>query len=57
MDFSELKEKAEEIRRLWGENDAKRDAGQETPDDIVRYDDGSIEWGYSTGGHFAEVMT
>ena len=39
MDFSELKEKAEEIRRLWGENDAKRDAGQETPDDIVRYDD------------------
>lgn len=25
--------------------------------DIVRYDDGSIEWGYSTGGHFAEVPT
>jgi len=39
MDFSELREKAEEIRRLWGENDAKRDAGQETPDDIVRCDD------------------
>ena len=25
--------------------------------DIVRYDDGSIEWGYSTGGHFAEVLS
>ena len=39
MEFSELVAKAEEIRKLWGENDARRDAGMETPDDILRCDD------------------
>jgi acetyl esterase/lipase len=37
---------SEMIRKMFGEGDAKRDAGLTTPDDVIRYDDipyGSIE--------------
>ena len=30
---------SDQIRKMFGEGDAKRDAGLKTPDDIIRYDD------------------
>ena len=30
---------SDKMRKEWKENDAKRDAGLTTPDDIVRFDD------------------
>lgn len=33
-----MSEMSDAIRKSWGENDARRDAGLETPSDVVRFD-------------------